>query len=140
MASLTTTSTSDKAAMKQSMRNEAEAMNNMEGKDEKGDIRVTTMAAAIECLNGMIPADGGEGGRYNYPAMHLGQGVCAGKDRQDVGLIRSFNSDTSCYWRVLTIHSFYLFNDQLICIVTLFIILFFIVNFHYRQFSLSSIG
>ena len=89
MASLTTTSTSDKAEMKQSMRNEAEAMNNMEGKDEKGDIRVTTMAAAMTCLNGMIPADGGEGGRYNYPAMHLGQGVCAGKDRQDVGLIRS---------------------------------------------------
>ena len=61
MASLTTTSTSDKAEMKQSMRNEAEAMNNMEGKDEKGDIRVTTMAAAMTCLNGMIPADGGEG-------------------------------------------------------------------------------
>jgi hypothetical protein len=41
--------------MKQSMMNEAKAMNNMEGKDEKGDVRASTLAAAMEALAAMLP-------------------------------------------------------------------------------------
>ena len=39
----------------------------------------------------------------------------------------SFNPNTSCYWHVLTIHSLYLFNFSLTCIVIFFIVLFLFV-------------
>ena len=55
------------------MVSEAKAMNNMEGKDEKGDVRVETMASAMEALAGMIPAGDS---RFDYASLHLGKGVC----------------------------------------------------------------
>jgi len=86
MASLTTKKTEEftEADMKASLRSEAQAMNNMEGKDDKGDVRVSTYASALETFQNMIPKDGGEGGRYNYQSMHLGKGVCTGKTPEDV--------------------------------------------------------
>ena len=39
--------------LKRSLASEAKAMNNMEGKDEKGDVRVETMASAMDAFQGM---------------------------------------------------------------------------------------
>ena len=72
---------SSQTEMKASIKAEAQAMNNMEGKDEKGDIRVTTFDVAMTTLEEMIPKNNN---KYNYESMFLGKGVCAGKDRTDV--------------------------------------------------------
>eukprot|EP00946_MAST-07B_sp_MAST-7B-sp1_P001055 g1055.t1 len=67
--------------LKNTMASEAKAMNNMEGKDEKGDVRVETMANAMEALVGMIP----EGDpRFDYASLHLGEGVCKGYTKEHV--------------------------------------------------------
>lgn len=78
--------TSDKKELKQSILSEANAMNKMEGKDEKGDIRVQTMKKAMESLVSLIPEDGGKDGKFKYASMHLGSdiGPCVGKTRDDV--------------------------------------------------------
>ena len=55
MAAMASSGEVTEKELKKSMMNEAQAMNNMEGKDEKGDVRVTTMAAAMEAIGAMIP-------------------------------------------------------------------------------------
>lgn len=67
--------------LKRSLASDAKAMNNMEGKDKKGDVHVETMASAMEALIGMIPA---EDFRFEYQSLHLGKGLCEGYTKDHV--------------------------------------------------------
>jgi hypothetical protein len=90
MASLTTSTTAkeDEQQMKQSMMNEAKAMNNMDGKDKKGDVRVSSYATALETLVSMIPTEGDKVEKFMYRSLHLDcddvKHPCLGKTRNDV--------------------------------------------------------
>ena len=92
MASLSTTEQpsqkESEQEMKQSMVNEAKAMNNMEGKDKKDDLRVWTYPTALAALLKMIPTEGDEVEKFQYSSLHLEcddvNHVCVGKTRNDI--------------------------------------------------------
>ena len=73
------------AEVKTSVLNEAKAMNNMDGKDSKGDKKITgDISLALNAFQEMIPA-GKEGGiMYELRGLHLGKSVAKGKTKDDV--------------------------------------------------------
>lgn len=72
--------------VKESVLNEAKAINNMDGKDSKGDIRTTgDISLAINAFKEMIPTNTKEGEfKYELRGVHLGKSVAKGKTKDDV--------------------------------------------------------
>ena len=75
MASL---ASADSAQLKAQVANEAKAMNNMEGNDEKGDLR-TSWDNALGALKTMIPPVTKDDHTWEFRGVHLGEGPAAGK-------------------------------------------------------------
>lgn len=69
------------ADLKKSMVKDAKAMNIMEGKDKKGDVRIQGLAGAMAVLSGMVPPDEP---KFEFTGLHLGVGACDGKTVEDV--------------------------------------------------------
>ena len=65
--------------------NEANAMNEMDGKDEKGDLRVTgTIEKALVALKCLIPPVAKDDTTWEFKSVHLGKGVAEGKTLDDL--------------------------------------------------------